>query len=214
MQRTIIIGDIHSCAVELQELLDKIEFQKGKDFLLFIGDLIGKGPYPLETFLIYKKTGATCIMGNAELAFLKNQQNPSFLKEYIETTKKTMGKVYQEFIEEAFNFPHFIETENYLAVHAGLLPHKKPYEMDLENLTKLRTIAHPQQPSQRQAWFESYHDKKLIVFGHWAALQGVFRDNVIGIDTGAVYGHKLTALILPSKTLVQVQSKKIYLAIT
>ena len=55
--------------------------------LIFIGDL-GKGNKPLETFLIYKQTEAICIMGNAELAFLKNYQDPSFLKEYIEPTKK------------------------------------------------------------------------------------------------------------------------------
>ena len=92
MKRTIIVGDIHSCADELIELLDKVKFKKETSRLIFIGDLLGKGNKPLETFLIYKQTGAICIMGNAELAFLKNYEEPSFLKEYIEPTKKILGK--------------------------------------------------------------------------------------------------------------------------
>ena len=90
MKRTIIVGDIHSCADELIELLDKVKFKKETSRLIFIGDLLGKGNKPLETFLIYKQTGAICIMGNAELAFLKNYEEPSFLKEYIEPTKSPL----------------------------------------------------------------------------------------------------------------------------
>ena len=73
MNRTIIVGDIHKkTADELIELLDKVKYQKEKDRLIFIGDLLGKGSKPLETFLIYKQTEAICIMGNAELAFFNN----------------------------------------------------------------------------------------------------------------------------------------------
>lgn len=211
--RTIIISDIHSCALELRKLLQKVNYQKEKDFLLFIGDMIGKGPLPLETFLLYEQTGALCIMGNAEVAFLKNWQDPLYLKEYIEPTKKAMGKHYQKFISEAFSFPHFYETKNYLAIHAGLLPNKKPQEMDLEQLTKIRKVSNPQNKNQILAWYEFYKEQKLVVFGHWAALRGIVRKNVIGIDTGAVYGKKLTALILPERKLVSVDSAKIYLPI-
>ena len=211
--RTIIIGDIHSCALELQKLLYKVHYQKGKDFLLFIGDMIGKGPLPLETFLIYKATGAICIMGNAELAFLKNWKNSSYLKEYIEPTKEVMGRHYQEFINDIFSFPHYYESESYLVVHAGLLPNKKPQEMDLEQLTNIRKITNPQKENQLRAWYDFYHQEKLIVFGHWAALQGVVKENVIGIDTGAVYGKKLTALLLPERRLVSINSAKVYLPI-
>ena len=222
MNRTIIVGDIHSCADELIELLDKVKYQKEKDRLIFIGDLLGKGSKPLETFLIYKQTEAICIMGNAELAFLKNYQDPSFLKEYIEPTKKALGKHYNNFIEGAYSFPHFLEEENFIVVHAGLLPNKKPQQTDLEDLVKIRKIADPKNPKILKSWFDFYTAKKLIVFGHWAALNGIVRDNVIGLDTGCVYGKKLTALILsdfasspnfPKREIVSVQAKKQYLAI-
>ena len=222
MKRTIIVGDIHSCADELIELLDKVKFKKETSRLIFIGDLLGKGNKPLETFLIYKQTGAICIMGNAELAFLKNYEEPSFLKEYIEPTKKILGKYYTDFINQAYSFPHFLEEENFIAVHAGLLPNKKPQQMDLEDLVKIRKITDPQNPKILKSWFDFYKGKKLVVFGHWAALNGIVKENVIGLDTGCVYGKKLTALVLSDsasspnsskREIVSVQAKKQYLAI-
>ena len=78
------------------------------------------------------------------------------------------------------------------------------------------------QKSSLKSWFDFYTAKKLIVFGHWAALDGIIKDNVIGLDTGCVYGKKLTALILsdfasspnsPKREIVSVQAKKQYLTI-
>ena len=210
MSRTIIIGDIHSCADELIALLDKINYDKEKDRLIFIGDLLGKGPKPLESFLLYQRTKAICIMGNAEVAFLKNHQDKSFLKEYIEPTKQALGKYYDDFINQVSSFPHYLEEDNFIAVHAGLLPYKKPHQMDLNSLTTIRKVIDPDNPKKMRSWFDFYKDKKLIVFGHWAALNGIIKDNVIGLDTGCVYGKKLTALILPQRKLVSVQAKKQY----
>ena len=109
-----------------------------------------------------------------------------------------------------------------MLVHAGLLPNKKPQQTDLEDLVKIRKIADPKNPKILKSWFDFYTAKKLIVFGHWAALDGIIKDNVIGLDTGCVYGKKLTALILsdfasspnsPKREIVSVQAKKQYLAI-
>ena len=121
-----------------------------------------------------------------------------------------------------FSFPHFLEEKNFIAVHAGLLPNKKPQQMDLEDLVKIRKVVDPKNPKILKSWFDFYTAKKLIVFGHWAALDGIIKDNVIGLDTGCVYGKKLTALILsdfasspnsPKREIVSVQAKKQYLTI-
>ena len=110
----------------------------------------------------------------------------------------------------------------FIAVHAGLLPNKKPQQMDLEDLVKIRKITDPQNPKILKSWFDFYKGKKLVVFGHWAALNGIVKENVIGLDTGCVYGKKLTALVLSDsasspnsskREIVSVQAKKQYLAI-
>jgi len=48
------------------------------------------------------------------------------------------------------------------------------------------------------------------VFGHWAALGGVQREKVIGLDTGCVYGGKLSCLIWPERKIVSVNARKAY----
>lgn len=46
--RLIIIGDVHGCVKELRELLDEAEYVEGEDTVVLVGDLVDKGPYPLE----------------------------------------------------------------------------------------------------------------------------------------------------------------------
>lgn len=46
--RLIIIGDVHGCVKELRELLDKAGYVDGEDSVVLVGDLVDKGPYPLE----------------------------------------------------------------------------------------------------------------------------------------------------------------------
>ena len=47
--RTIIIGDIHGCADEFEELLEVIAYQREQDRLLLTGDAFARGPDPLGT---------------------------------------------------------------------------------------------------------------------------------------------------------------------
>ena len=61
-------------------------------------------------------------------------------------------------------------------------------------------------------WFNQTHknlkERENIVFGHWAALEGKTKlDNIIGLDTGCVWGNKLTAIRLEDKKLFQVRKK-------
>ncbi len=70
------------------------------------------------------------------------------------------------------------------------------------------------QPAGFKPWFE-HHGKALtkqrILFGHWAALEGeAAHDNVYALDTGCVWGNKLTAMRLEDKQLFSVDSQKRY----
>ena len=42
--RVIVIGDVHGCLRELDNLLDKVDYQQGHDTLVLAGDLVDKGP--------------------------------------------------------------------------------------------------------------------------------------------------------------------------
>ena len=56
--------------------------------------------------------------------------------------------------------------------------------MDLEDLVKIRKVVDPKNPKILKSWFDFYTAKKLIVFGHWAALNGIVKDNVDWIRHG------------------------------
>src|SRR5204863_3459965 len=65
MGRTIIVGDVHGCRDELDALLDKVAFTMG-DRLVFVGDLIARGPDSLGVLDIARHTGAEIVRGNHE----------------------------------------------------------------------------------------------------------------------------------------------------
>ncbi len=113
-------------------------------------------------------------------------------------------------------------TKNWLVVHAGIHP-----VLDLEKTSArfLTTVRHcnaqgctpthwPSQhlraPAGYRAWFYHYRAKPTVVFGHWARRGLVTRPRLRGLDTGCVYGRKLTGLLWPEDRLIQVPAKAVY----
>ena len=63
--RTIVIGDVHGCRQELEMLLAKLEFDRSRgDAVIFVGDLVGKGPDPFGTVSLALEIGARMVRGN------------------------------------------------------------------------------------------------------------------------------------------------------
>ena len=69
--RYIVVGDVHGCIDELEHLLRKCEYQNDTDVLIFVGDLIGKGPESLEVLKLAQEEQAFVVMGNHDLSFLR-----------------------------------------------------------------------------------------------------------------------------------------------
>src|SRR5882672_7643028 len=69
MPRTLFIGDVHSCADELSELLDRAAVTSA-DRLVFTGDLLSRGPKPHEVLKLYRKHGGRAAVGNHEQRLL------------------------------------------------------------------------------------------------------------------------------------------------
>lgn len=188
--RTLIIGDVHGCIRELDLLLAKVGYTSN-DRLIFVGDLINKGPSSLAVLQRVKELGAEVTLGNHELALLLDIERgatPKFPREYIEWMR---------------SWPAFIDTKDFLIVHGGLVPGEDYSKSDPRDLARIRLW-------QDRPWFEFYREKKLVVFGHWAAMGLVWRDNAIGLDTGCVYGKQLSCLELPGRKLTQVDAFEQY----
>ena len=73
------IGDIQGCYDSLTHLLQKIQFNKHKDFLWIAGDLVNRGPKSLETLLFLKSLGDSCkiVLGNHDLHMIAVYYNCS-----------------------------------------------------------------------------------------------------------------------------------------
>jgi hypothetical protein len=211
--RTIIIGDVHGCIDELNDLLTLAEVNKKKDRIVFIGDLVAKGPDSGAVYARYRKLGAQSVLGNHEFKLLQALDRKNGASGFVSQLKKSLGKKFDDFVEDVREWPAWIETEEALAVHAGLVPGKAAAKTSVSDLVNIRTwdgVGKDLQSPDNPPWFEFYKKKKLVVFGHWARLGGVVRDNVVGLDTGCVYGGKLSAIILPGRDIVSVPARKIY----
>ncbi len=196
-KRTIFIGDVHGCLDELLELIKKLSINK-KDRVIFLGDLINKGPYSQETVeFVYKKKYQS-IMGNHEWLYLKKVKK-----------KKIAKKKYHYWIASR---PIYIEDSHFIIVHAGLPPDFESFKKaDKKLFLTIRYWYHGKSNKyQGIPWHSFYKGKKTIFYGHWAR-QGFHQTgNTIGLDTGCVYGKKLSAYILEEKKLVQIKAKKNY----
>jgi serine/threonine protein phosphatase 1 len=202
MKRTIIIGDVHGCMAELEELLGKTEATE-KDDIILIGDFVRKGPDSASVLRWAMETpNVRCILGNHEVKLLNawfGGEEPD-----RDDTDWAMWRQLEGSYNEAMDFirslPLYIEENGFLAVHAGIDP--RIHSIRRQSAHDLLTIRIPE--GMDVPWYEAYTGESLIVFGHWARRDPVVRTNAIGIDTGCIYGGSLTALILPERRLISV----------
>jgi len=212
-RRTIIVGDIHGCYLEFLDILNRIGFEKGKDQLYLTGDVINRGPQSKEVFLLIQELEAISILGNHELYLLREAEDSIEPYTWVADLKKEFGSLYSDFLESIRTWPLFIETEDFILVHGGLIPAVPLAESDPFILTNIRTwdgLGKDLKSKQNPPWFDFYQGEKLVVFGHWAALEGVVRPHVIGLDTGCVYGKKLSALLLPERKVISVPAREVH----
>ena len=132
--RKIAISDIHGCNATFKSLLGKLRLSR-KDELYLLGDYIDRGPDSkgvIDTILSLQKKGNTvhCLRGNHEELLLwavegKGADVDIFLRNGGDATLESFGvqraadipQLYLDFIE---NLPIYIESEEYIFVHAGL----------------------------------------------------------------------------------------------
>jgi serine/threonine protein phosphatase 1 len=216
--RFYAIGDIHGCAAELDALLRGLPAAAG-DTIAFVGDYVDRGPDSrgvIERLLALKEdrpdVRTVFLKGNHEDMCLAYLGRPGHWGESWHlnggaATLKSYGIDARTPGKEALRaFPPahlaFLEallpwygTDRWLVVHAGIRPDRPLAEQDEEDLYWIREefIANPHPLPQ------------TIVFGH-TPTRRVFVDlpYKIGIDTGCVYGGRLTCVELESGTVYQV----------
>lgn len=212
VKKTFIVGDVHGCSRLLERLIEVIEWDPLNHRLVFLGDYIDRGEDPkgvIDLILGLRKysDAVDCLMGNHEslfIGFLNTGDPRLFIANGGRSTLESYG--IEEGVPPASRIPDnhvgflrslklYVELDDYLLVHAGLRP---------------GVALHDQRPEDflwiREAFLQSDHDfGKTVVFGHTPFREPVVGVNKIGLDTGAVYGNKLTCLELPNREFISVR---------
>lgn len=227
MGRTILIGDIHGCRAELEDLLAYVGLNRD-DRVVCVGDLVVRGPEPRGTLAVIRAIGARVVRGNHEDRLLRwraAENTPTPLR-LGQTTRRTALALKARDFELMSTFPLWLDLPEHgiRVVHAGVVPGIPIEDQDRRTLMYVRTLGHRSEPLEArgpQSWAHSYEGPEHIVFGHNAMPEPDMADHATGIDTGAVYGGRLTAMVLRENetvppradrrsVLVSVPSRKAY----
>ena len=199
MSRILAIGDIHGSLEKLQLLMATIDWDPAEDTLLFIGDYVDRGPDSAGVIdhilgLMEWSDNIICLRGNHEqlfLDFLEGRNVDTFIHNGGYHTIQSYGGEDAGIPEDHYAFldslPLYWETEDYIFVHAGLRDGLALRDQDPRDLLWIR-----------EEFIRSDYDHgKRVVYGHTPTREPLVMANKIGIDTGAVYGGRLTCLEIP-----------------
>ncbi|WNI18456.1 polynucleotide kinase-phosphatase [Actinacidiphila sp. ITFR-21] len=227
-----IIGDVHGCRSELEALLAELGYVDGAHpqgrTAVFVGDLVDRGPDSpgvLRRVMGMVAAGtALCVPGNHENKlgrYLKGRpvQHTHGLAETVEQLAAEDGRD-PEFRERVRRFvdglvSHYVLDGGKLVVcHAGL-PEK------YHGRTSGRVRSHALYGDTtgetdefglpvRYPWAEDYRGRAAVVYGHTPVPTASWVNNTICLDTGAVFGGRLTALRWPERELVDVAAERVW----
>ena len=224
-----IIGDIHGCRSELEILLEKLGYDPatrrhpdGRK-IVFLGDLVDRGPdIPgvLRIAMEMVEAGnAICVPGNHEMKLLRKLRGRDVqITHGLAESLEQLEREPVEFVEGAAKFidglvSHYVLDGGRLVVaHAGMKA-----AMQGRGSGKVREFALFGETTGetdefglpvRYNWAAEYRGNAMVVYGHTPVPEPEWLNGTINIDTGCVFGGKLTALRYPEKELVSTSAER------
>ncbi len=215
-ERTIVIGDIHGCAAEFEELLQKIQPGR-RDRVVLLGDLVNRGPESGRVLDLAREHADLALLGNHELRLLNYRRtgDPTHLKKSdYETLKQLRAKDWAYL--EAMRLTYGVPGQATVLVHGGFLPGRPWRGQASRIVTRIQVVGPDGQPHKRSEfpaaphWSQLWVGPPFVIYGHTPRPEPARERWSLGIDTGCVHGGYLTACILPGRTLVQVRAREKY----
>lgn len=220
-KRVLFVGDVHGCLDELKELYSKCTSPDQETVVVFVGDIVFKGPKTVEVIRFARETGSFAVRGNHEQSLLTeilHKRN----NEPVREKRKFVFDLTEEDEEFLENLPFSISIPslNVLVVHGGLLPGVPVENQDPLGLIFIRNY----DPEKFQGyskleegypWAAMWEGPQHVVFGHDARRGLQLYAHASGIDSGCVYGNYLTGILVEdgvweNRKLIQVQAKRRY----
>jgi protein phosphatase len=229
-----IVGDVHGCGDELEALLDLLGYAPDEGGVwrhpagrraLFLGDFVDRGPriaHVLDLVMRMREAGtALCLPGNHDDKLLRwlrgrNVQIAHGLQRSIDD----LGPRGDEFRARVAHFlaslpSHLVLDGGALVVaHAGMKESLQGRDSrrvrDFALFGDTTGTLDAEGLPVRRDWAANYHGAAAVVYGHTPVPTPQWRNRTIDIDTGCVFGGRLTALRYPELELVSVPAQSVY----
>nr|WP_092067958.1 polynucleotide kinase-phosphatase [Dendrosporobacter quercicolus]NSL46861.1 polynucleotide kinase-phosphatase [Dendrosporobacter quercicolus DSM 1736]SDL67186.1 polynucleotide 3'-phosphatase /polynucleotide 5'-hydroxyl-kinase /polynucleotide 2',3'-cyclic phosphate phosphodiesterase [Dendrosporobacter quercicolus] len=230
-----IIGDVHGCFDELCALLAKMGYTVDQDQFtafhaagrkaVFLGDLCDRGPKIAETLKLAMNMGkagnALCVPGNHDIKLLRFLKGAKVQQTHgLEDSVNQLAGQPAAWIAELKAFldsliGHYVLDDGRLVVaHAGM---KEAYQgkssgrvRDFALFGDTTGESDEYGLPVRLDWASEYRGKAKVVYGHTPTAEVYQVNNTLNIDTGCVFGGKLTAYRYPEAELVSVPALETY----
>lgn len=228
-----IIGDVHGCLDELRALLAELGYAEVEGVYqapegrkaIFVGDLVDRGPDSPGVLRLVKAMveadQALCVPGNHDVKLVRKLKGGDFPPKHgLAETLEQLSKCDPEEVAGFTKFidglvSHYVLDDGKLVVaHAGMSealqgrPSASVREFALygETTGEIDEYGLP----VRVKWAEEYRGDATVVYGHTPMVEAEWLNKTVCIDTGCVFGGKLTALRYPERELVSVPAARVY----
>jgi serine/threonine protein phosphatase 1 len=201
-RRIFVVGDIHGCYKKLMSTLDSVQFERDVDLLVSVGDLADRGPQNIECYELLNADWFRAVRGNHEQmaidvlaggaidTWLANGGRWFFL---LDNTKRLLV---EPLIKRAERLPLVIEitTEQgkYIIAHADYPSDEYQYDKPISEQMALWNRKRLNAAMKGESEVILGADK--FIFGHTPLVKPLLFKNQLYIDTGAVFGNKLTII--------------------
>lgn len=196
---------------------------------VFLGDLVDRGTRILDTVKLVRNMvdvgTAFCIPGNHENKLLRKlrgknvrvnhglEQTLAEIEALPDQVREPFTKELQKFLDSLIS--HYLLDDGRLVVaHAGMKQEMqgrgsgavREFALYGESTGEIDEFGLP----VRYNWAGEYRGEAMVVYGHTPVPEAEWLNNTIDIDTGCVFGGKLTALRYPEKELVSIPAACVY----
>ena len=232
-----IIGDIHGCFEELRDLLIRLGYGVSIQAAgvrvtpplgrkaIFLGDLVDRGPGIIQVLRLVMGMvhcgDAFCVPGNHDIKLLRKLHGKNVKMTHgivesmaqLESQSPQFIKKVEKFLE-GLTGHYVLDQGNLVVAHAGM-----KLELQGRDSSESRAFALFGETTGetdefglpiRYNWAADYRGHAMVVYGHTPVAEPQWLNNTVNIDTGCVFGGKLTVLRYPEKEFVSVPARRTY----